>query len=70
MPLACALCKKPVLPRAQNDAYPFCSQRCRMVDLGRWLGEEYRVSARMDVAEDELPEGQLRPSAGDDTDLA
>ena len=23
---------------------PFCSQRCKMIDLGKWLGEEYRVS--------------------------
>ena len=23
--------------------YPFCSKRCRIIDLGRWLGEEYRV---------------------------
>ena len=23
--------------------YPFCSRRCRMIDLGRWLGEGYRV---------------------------
>ena len=24
--------------------YPFCSARCRKIDLGRWLGEQYRVS--------------------------
>lgn len=23
--------------------FPFCSNRCRMIDLGRWLGEEYRI---------------------------
>jgi len=23
--------------------YPFCSKRCRIIDLGRWLGEDYRV---------------------------
>ncbi|MCD6338368.1 MAG: DNA gyrase inhibitor YacG [Verrucomicrobia bacterium] len=23
---------------------PFCSKRCRLIDLGRWLGEEYRIS--------------------------
>jgi endogenous inhibitor of DNA gyrase (YacG/DUF329 family) len=23
---------------------PFCSARCKLVDLGKWLGEEYRVS--------------------------
>ncbi|HEY2784306.1 MAG TPA: DNA gyrase inhibitor YacG [Fimbriiglobus sp.] len=24
--------------------YPFCSKRCRLIDLGRWLGEGYRVA--------------------------
>jgi len=23
--------------------YPFCSKRCRVIDLGRWLGEEYKA---------------------------
>jgi len=26
--------------------YPFCSARCRKIDLGRWLGEKYRVPAQ------------------------
>jgi endogenous inhibitor of DNA gyrase (YacG/DUF329 family) len=25
---------------------PFCSERCRGIDLGRWLGERYRVKVR------------------------
>ena len=34
---------------AQNDFFadplgPFCSKRCKMVDLGKWFGEEYRIS--------------------------
>ncbi|HUR52723.1 MAG TPA: DNA gyrase inhibitor YacG [Gemmataceae bacterium] len=24
--------------------YPFCTKRCRTIDLGRWLGEGYRVA--------------------------
>ena len=28
--------------------YPFCTKRCRMIDLGRWLGEEYRVEGKDD----------------------
>ena len=39
----CPICKKPVLPRAENRAFPFCSDRCRLVDLAKWLGEEYRI---------------------------
>lgn len=39
----CTICGKPVAPRAENRAYPFCSDRCRLLDLGKWLGEEYRI---------------------------
>jgi endogenous inhibitor of DNA gyrase (YacG/DUF329 family) len=41
----CPSCGKPVAPLAANRAFPFCSDRCRLLDLGRWLGEEYRVPA-------------------------
>jgi endogenous inhibitor of DNA gyrase (YacG/DUF329 family) len=55
----CSICRKPVAPRAGNPAFPFCSKRCRMVDLGRWLGEEYRMPDRQaDEQEDELPSDQ------------
>lgn len=36
---ACPICGKPELPRYR----PFCSKRCGQIDLGRWLGERYRV---------------------------
>jgi endogenous inhibitor of DNA gyrase (YacG/DUF329 family) len=39
----CPTCNKPVAPREQNTAFPFCCARCQQVDLGRWLNEEYRV---------------------------
>ncbi len=52
----CPICNKPSAGRATNASYPFCSPRCRQVDLGKWLGEEYRVADRpADEAEDELP---------------
>jgi len=28
--------------------YPFCSKRCRTIDLGRWLGEGYKLSEPAD----------------------
>jgi endogenous inhibitor of DNA gyrase (YacG/DUF329 family) len=66
-PRECPICHKPAAPRAENAAYPFCSQRCRLVDLGRWLGEEYRVPDRqVDEREDELPAGQHPERAGGD----
>jgi endogenous inhibitor of DNA gyrase (YacG/DUF329 family) len=26
--------------------YPFCTRRCRIIDLGRWLGEDYRIAGK------------------------
>lgn len=39
----CPACRRPAIPRESNPAWPFCSDRCRLVDLSRWLGEEYRI---------------------------
>ena len=39
-----------------NKVYPFCCERCQLVDLGRWLGEEYRVPGDP-VDPDEIPIG-------------
>jgi endogenous inhibitor of DNA gyrase (YacG/DUF329 family) len=54
--LRCPICKKEILPRARNPQFPFCSVRCRAVDLGKWVGEEYRVpEGEIEDREDELP---------------
>jgi hypothetical protein len=64
---SCPSCKKPVASRASgNTTYPFCSRRCRAVDLGRWLGEEYRVpEGPADEREDELPPERHPERLGD-----
>jgi uncharacterized protein len=41
----CPTCGKPVEWRAENPWRPFCSERCRRIDLGAWANEEYRVPA-------------------------
>ncbi len=33
-------------PRSENRAYPFCSARCRLIDLSKWLGGEYRIAGQ------------------------
>jgi endogenous inhibitor of DNA gyrase (YacG/DUF329 family) len=35
----CSLCSKPVV----YDYRPFCSERCKQVDLGHWFMEKYRI---------------------------
>lgn len=39
----CPICSEPA-PREGNDAFPFCSSRCRLLDLGKWLDGDYRVA--------------------------
>jgi uncharacterized protein len=39
----CPTCAQAAEPRPKNAAFPFCLPRCRLVDLGKWLKEEYRV---------------------------
>ena len=37
----CPICRRPVEPEARS--FPFCSERCRLLDLGNWLDERYAV---------------------------
>jgi len=44
----CPICKKIVKVSAKKQAegakfFPFCSQRCKLIDLGAWLDARYRV---------------------------
>jgi endogenous inhibitor of DNA gyrase (YacG/DUF329 family) len=34
---------------------PFCSDRCRLIDLGAWFGEQHRIPDESATAADELP---------------
>jgi uncharacterized protein len=45
----CPICGKPALEAAK----PFCSDRCRDVDLNRWLSGSYVVPGRPEADEDE-----------------
>ncbi len=38
----CPICKASTA--VTGEFFPFCSKRCRMVDLGKWLGGDYRIS--------------------------
>ncbi len=51
----CPICKKPTDSDKHAD-FPFCSERCRLLDLGAWASEKYVVSEPI-FDEEELPEG-------------
>jgi uncharacterized protein len=54
--MRCPICRRPLdaAMRAARAA-PFCSLRCADGDLGRWLGEAYRLPGE---AEETAPEGE------------
>jgi endogenous inhibitor of DNA gyrase (YacG/DUF329 family) len=39
----CPICHKPTDSDA-NAEFPFCSERCKLLDLGAWASEEYVIS--------------------------
>ena len=41
----CPICDRPMRGATAADLpyAPFCSDRCKRIDLGRWLGEKYRI---------------------------
>ena len=40
MSIHCPICQRQFEPK-DSSAMPFCSERCRLIDLGRWLDEDY-----------------------------
>ncbi len=40
--MKCPMCKKPVPPG--SEFLPFCSERCKLIDLGNWASEKYVIS--------------------------
>jgi endogenous inhibitor of DNA gyrase (YacG/DUF329 family) len=54
----CPVCRKVidgVVERESREGkfYPFCSQRCKLIDLGRWLDSKYRITAKLKTEEEE-----------------
>ena len=48
----CPICKKEVVIEG-NPFRPFCSDRCKLIDLDNWLSERYRIRVGPEEAEDE-----------------
>ena len=65
-PLKCPVCGKPAAApesvTGEPSAYPFCSERCKLVDLGRWLDGAYQIPVETDdpdeseIGPDDAPE--------------
>lgn len=52
--IQCPTCGKP----ADFDGryFPFCSERCKLVDLGKWFNQEYSIPAEEDQDDEGAPE--------------
>jgi endogenous inhibitor of DNA gyrase (YacG/DUF329 family) len=55
--MQCPICKKPVEPAKEGERsyFPFCCERCKLIDLGRWLNGAYQIPVKDD---DESHDGE------------
>lgn len=74
MRVRCPQCGKEVVWES-NPFRPFCSERCKLIDLGKWASEEYRIAgeaanrSQLDEASEALPTGDSNVSHGKEADL-
>lgn len=50
--LKCPICKAPV--HRENPEFPFCSDRCRLIDLGNWASGAYVIPSPVTDISDEV----------------
>lgn len=50
----CPICKKTV--KSADPDFPFCSGRCRTIDLGKWASGDYVISSPVKDAEEPIRE--------------
>lgn len=55
MIIPCPICNKPT-KWEENPSRPFCSERCRLIDLGTWVSEGYRVPGEEKPSEEQEEE--------------
>ena len=54
----CPTCGKAVAWSTENRWRPFCGERCKLIDLGQWATEKYRVPVVTTEPDETLPEEQ------------
>ena len=59
--MKCPICKAEVdeePPPGVRSCFPFCSERCKLIDLGRWLGGRYQIPVSPQERDDVAPEAR------------
>ncbi|WP_148254934.1 DNA gyrase inhibitor YacG [Aidingimonas lacisalsi] len=64
--VACPQCHKKVQWTDDNPHRPFCSKRCKMLDLGAWADESHRIAGEPAMDETEIDEMILRQERGEE----
>jgi uncharacterized protein len=59
--LRCPTCQRAIQWSDQFPYRPFCSDRCRLIDLGAWLSEKHAIPDDAPEAADERPPGSYEP---------
>jgi endogenous inhibitor of DNA gyrase (YacG/DUF329 family) len=59
----CPTCRRPVEWSDESVFRPFCSDRCRLIDLGAWVSEQHKIP-------DDSSEGGERPRDPEDQEPA
>jgi len=57
MQVNCPTCQKPVEWVATNEFRPFCSDRCKLIDLGEWANEERAIPGEAVSPQELQPKG-------------
>jgi len=57
--VACPQCGKEVVWGDESPYRPFCSERCKLIDLGQWANEGYRIPLAEEQEGAELPDPGL-----------
>ena len=52
--LRCPICKKAV--KSGDSEFPFCSDRCRTIDLGKWASGAYVIPSPVEDGEEQIRE--------------
>lgn len=68
----CPYCSREVM-WPETETYPFCSERCRLIDLGAWASEDYRIPGEPVLDEEDsanwaTPEGEREIDWDEDVD--
>ena len=60
--VSCPNCKKLSDYSASNAYRPFCSERCKLIDLGDWANENYKIPVAPTLDEPEAFDENIKPS--------